>query len=99
MLKLGGDPFRQFFLQQPRRHRYGIRHYAYKENQDDAKRLSQAPQYKFKDFPDLVRYLAMRGAIYRRPIDMNDPEVIAAERARKSKYKPKRLSNGYVGAG
>lgn len=88
-----------FILEHCRNHRHGLKYYAYKENQDETKGLSQAPQYKLKDFPDLIRYLAMRGALYRKRVDLEDPEVIAAEKARKAKYRPRRLPNGYVGAG
>ncbi len=88
-----------YFLEHCGNHRHGLKHYSYKENQDETKGISQAPQFKLKDFPDLVRYLAMYGARYRKPIDLADPEVMAAEKKRKAKYRPKRLANGYVGAG
>ena len=87
-----------YLLEHCANHRHGLRHYSYKENVDESKGLSEAPQYKLKDLPDLVRYLAQYGARYRKPIDKMDPDVITAEKKRREKFRPKRLANGYVGA-
>lgn len=40
---------------------YGVRHYAFKEQKDPKKALSEQPSYVFKDFPDLLRYFYNSG--------------------------------------
>ncbi len=77
-----------FVLDHCLNHRHGFKNYAYKENQDESKGLSEAPQFKLKDFMDLPRYLANYGMRYIKRIDRSDPELQAAERRRKGKFKP-----------
>lgn len=48
---------------------YGMRHYAWKENKDPAKGLSETAELVHKDFPDLPRYLVDAGMhIYPEPV-------------------------------
>lgn len=45
-------------------HAFGLSHYAYAENRNETKGLSEAPQLIYKDFPDLVRYLCLMNPCY-----------------------------------
>lgn len=49
-----------YFLNHCRNHSYGMVHYGWKENKDEAKGLGEKPELQFKDFPDLVRYGALK---------------------------------------
>lgn len=64
-----GDPSKGvrpklFVMKHCRNHMYGFTHYAYKENKDETKGASEAPQLVYKDFPDLVRYLCIMAPRY-----------------------------------
>jgi hypothetical protein len=43
---------------------FGLSHYAYKENKDMSKGVSEKPELVYKDFPDLVRYLCIMNPRY-----------------------------------
>lgn len=53
---------------------YGMRHYAWKENKDPKKGLSETAELVFKDFPDLPRYLVDAG-LHKYPVQVDPVEL------------------------
>ena len=59
-------------------HSYGMSHYAYSENRDERKGLSEIPELVHKDFADLVRYGALYGFKYQeepKPFKLWKPRI------------------------
>lgn len=56
-----------FVMRSCTNHIYGFTHYAYKEEKNEQKGLSEAPQLVYKDFMDLVRYLCIMNPRYLEP--------------------------------
>lgn len=79
---------KKFVLAHCRNMRFGLKNYAYKESRDDSRGLSERPEYKHKDFPDLDRYFEMSAPRYIRRVANVAPPF---------QQKIFRAANGYVG--
>lgn len=78
--KLGIRP-KLYFLSHCKNHIYGMEHYAYNENKDLSKGVSERPEYLNDDFPALLKYLALDGPTYREKLK---PQIFWDSKRRRS---------------